>query len=1488
MSPSPNQGSIEPSKVDSSSPYHIHPSDHPGLILISKTLNGDNYSGWKRAMSLALNSKNKLGFVDGSFKQPKETDSDAFGSWSRCNDMVHSWIINTLDPEIADSVMYYSTAHDVWEDLRERFSQGNAPRIFEIQREIASIQQGQLSVSSYYTKLNSLWDELAVYSDSKQGTLGEQQKLMQFLMGLNDTYNAIRSQILLQVPLPTVRQSYASVTQAEKQNQISSKEPTGELGAAMAIKSNFKQTSSPSRNTSDIGRNNGRWNSSESSRDNGRWNVDGDGRRRGGRYNSSGPGTGTGRGRPLCTFCKELGHWAHTCWKLHGYPPTHPKAKTSQPASNNVYKTSGDEEPSISLSKAHLEQLLSILNSQSIKPESDSSSGPKANATKTGLSKVNSPNWIIDSGATDHIVSSQSLHKTKRCTLSPVLLPSGEKVQINAKGSLPLNSKYNMHDVLSVPTFKVDLISVSRSTRGLSCSIAFFPYWCILQDLATRKTIGLGKQQNGLYYLVALATDDRVAISSRTKSQPTCNLTTSSTDLWHNRLGHVSSSRLSFIAKKFLNIPVEINKVCHICPLAKQSRLSFGTSTISSIKPFDLIHCDIWGNYGHASLSGAHYFLTVVDDYTRFTWIFLMKHKNETQSILKRFFSYVLTQFGTRIKTLRSDNGGEFSSLRTFFEDNGVIFQHSCVHTPQQNGVVERKHRHILQVARALKFQANLPRDFWGECALTSVYIINRLPSPLLSFKTPFELLYSEPPSFSHLRVFGCLAYATNVKISHKFDARAIAALFIGYPLGQKGYKLFDLRTKKIFISRDVKFHETIFPYGLKKSSDAYTRPLTQTQQSCPLPIIPSNFDSSFSPPPPPASNHSIPSNTDPTSLPIDPPSPSPSPTNDTVPSNAIPDPSPNPTSSSNPPAIPAQVRRSTRSSVPPLKLKDYVCSLVYADQSSHLMPNPSKGTCYPLSHYLSYHRYTTANQTFVANLHTEIEPTSYSEAANNPKWQMAMQSELRALEENGTWSLTPLPIGKVPIGCRWVFKIKRNSDGSIERYKARLVAKGFTQLEGVDFHETFSPTAKIISVRCLLAIAAARGWSMHQLDVNNAFLHGTLDEEIYMSLPPGLRRQGESQQLVCRLHKSLYGLKQASRQWFAKFSEAIRSAGFIQSKADYSLFTKKQGKSFTALLIYVDDILITGNDSKSINDVKEYLHNHFRLKDLGALKFFLGIEISTSKRGIGMSQTKYALEIIKDVGLLGAAPAKTPMEQGTKLSDDSEPLRDLEKYRRLIGRLIYLTVSRPDITYAVHVLSRFMHQPRKDHWNAALRVVRYLKGAPDWLGCPMTRRSTTGYCVFLGDSLISWRSKRQKTVSLSSAEAENRAMAGACCELTWLRYLLQDLGVAHEGAALLHCDNKAALHIAANPVFHERTRHIEMDCHYIRDQIQEGAVETKFVTSVNQLADVMTKPLGKDLFTSMIRKLGVMLGIPCGMSISNPNLEQIGYVEGGGPKGKR
>lgn len=318
-------------------------------------------------------------------------------------------------------------------------------------------------------------------------------------------------------------------------------------------------------------------------------------------------------------------------------------------------------------------------------------------------------------------------------------------------------------------------------------------------------------------------------------------------------------------------------------------------------------------------------------------------------------------------------------------------------------------------------------------------------------------------------------------------------------------------------------------------------------------------------------------------------------------------------------------------------------------------------------------------------------------------------------MEDNQTWSLVPLPEGKNVVGCRWVYKVKYGADGNVERYKARLVAKGFHQQEGLDYVDTFSPVAKMVTVKALLAIAAIESWDLLQLDVNNAFLNGILNEEVYMELPLGYGverdKRNSGARLVCKLHKSIYGLKQASRQWNAKFTEFMLQSGFTQSKADYTLFSKGSGKTFIALLVYVDDIIITGPSSIQLQAFKNELSKAFRLKDLGPLKFFLGLEIARSRDGISVSQRKYTLQLLEDVGLLAAKPVTTPMDPSVVLNEkEGDDMDDPSQYRRLVGRLLYLTITRPDITFVVHCLSQFMANPKDTHMKAARHLLCYLK----------------------------------------------------------------------------------------------------------------------------------------------------------------------------------
>ncbi|XP_029127784.1 uncharacterized protein LOC114916044 [Cajanus cajan] len=365
---------------------------------------------------------------------------------------------------------------------------------------------------------------------------------------------------------------------------------------------------------------------------------------------------------------------------------------------------------------------------------------------------------------------------------------------------------------------------------------------------------------------------------------------------------------------------------------------------------------------------------------------------------------------------------------------------------------------------------------------------------------------------------------------------------------------------------------------------------------------------------------------------------------------------------------------------------------------------------------------------------------------------------------------------------------------------------------------------------------------------------------------------------LVCKLHKSIYGLKQASRSWFNKFSTTLTSQGFNQSKYDHTLFTQGTNSTFIAILVYVDDIVIASPNLATITSVKDMLHQYFKLKDLGDLKFFLSLELSKSKSRIFMCQRHYTFSILEDCGMLACKPSIVPMEASLKLhAESSVKLSDPGVYRRLIGRLLYLTISRPDISYTIHKLSQFVSDPHSGHMDAAHMLLRYLKHTTsqgilfkansdtkihvyvdaDWGSYVDSRRSTTGYCVFFGNSLVSWKAKRQNTVSKSSVEAEYRSLASISTELTWLRNLLIDFNI-HIPYATIYYDNQAAIYIASNPTYHERTKHLEIDLHYVREQVDKGALKLIRVRKHHQLVDIFTKSLPRTVFLNILSKLGV------------------------------
>ena len=1082
------------------------------------------------------------------------------------------------------------------------------------------------------------------------------------------------------------------------------------------------------------------------------------------------------------------------------------------------------------------------------------------------------------------------------------MIADGSTLGITHTGSTLLPSQtraLTLDKILCVPNIHKNLISVYRLCNANKVSVEFFPASFQVKDLSTGVPLLQGRTKNELYEW-PVTRPQATALLSASGPKTTINS-------WHSRLGHPSSSILNTLISQF-SLPVAASSIsktlsCSDCLINKSHKLPFTQTSIISNRPLQYVYTDVWTS-PILSLDNYKYYLVLIDHYTRYTWLYPLKKKSDVKATFIAFKALVENRFQTRLGTLFSDNGGEFIALREFLSLNGISHLTSPPHTPEHNGLSERKHRHVVETGLTLMTTSSVPKEYWPYAFATAVYLINRMPTPVLSMVSPFQKLFQQSPNYEKLRVFGSLCFPwLRPYTRHKLDDRSQRCVFLGYSTTQSAYHCLHIPTGRIYVSRHVQFDEAVFPFSEISMRQCVVvenneTPATSAPHLTPVVITPS----------PPAANE--PPHSD-LHLELTPPSSSSTPSLPQVSSSS----SPNSSSSSN-----SEPTAPLENEPQPTAQQNHTSNEPTASHENELQPTTQheSQTSNPTSHRTNSIA-TNTNPTSTTNVPTNqaqnlpiepqnthdmrtrsknnitkpikklslvvagrksspTEPTTITQAMKDENWRKACSSEFDALTVNQTWDLVPPQSSKNIVGCRWVFTTKFLSNGVIERYKARLVAKGFHQQYGIDYAETFSPVIKSTTIRVVLEVAVTKSWPIKQLDVNNAFLQGELTEEVYMSQPPGFVDKDQPS-YVCRLKKPIYGLKQAPRAWYMSLKQYLLNSGFTNSLADASLFVHSCNTSLTYVLVYVDDIIVTGNNDSVVAAVLASFANRFSIKDPTDLHYFLGIEVTRSSRGLHMMQRKYIVDLLAKNNMSDAKPVSTPLPASPKLTlNGGLALDDASQYRSVVGSLQYLAFTRPDISYAVNRLSQFMHRPTNDHWQAAKRVLRYLAGTPthgiiihasspltvhafsdaDWAGDNDDYVSTNGYIIYIGRNPVSWSSKKQRGVARSSTEAEYRAVANTASEVRWICSLMSELHISLPSAPVIYCDNVGATYLCANPVFHSRMKHIALDYHFIRNQIQAGILRVTHVSTRDQLADTFTKPLARSRFQEASSKIGV------------------------------
>ena len=1019
--------------------------------------------------------------------------------------------------------------------------------------------------------------------------------------------------------------------------------------------------------------------------------------------------------------------------------------------------------------------------------------------------------WVVDTGATQHMTNVENYFSNFTLFQSPKYIQVGNSEVIKAygQGDILVDMKIggqwetnHLKDVWFVPDVSRNLFSVSRS---LDRGYHFFATRSGCKLMKEGRTCLTGRRMShGLYFL-----DMRFHGPPKAAEALLASSLSNSLQLWHERLCHQNRRHVRSVVGRLGLSLTEDGDLCEGCAYGKQHRDPFHDRQERPKKCGEWIHADVCGPFQEASIGGSRFYLCLKDDCSKFRRVFFLKQKSEVAACLKTFLHEAKTA-GHTVRELFCDGGGEFinTAVQKLLNENGISMRRTTPYTPQQNGAAERENRTLVEAARSMIHAKNLPIKLWAEAVNTAVFVLNRT-GPTGQVKSPVEIWFQcSQPKIDYFKIFGTKCYAHVPKERRrKLDKKSVPCLFVGYNGDHNGYRLWNYGKDSIEISRDVLFERESPAVQLFKSPNRELfsdekRSSENPHDAAILQIGSAGEDLSMEP-------------------------------RVAVSEDAIElEPETSATSSENNEPIPRRSQRDRR--LPPFLASNYV-------------------------------------------LIAEKDPTLKEAlgSAERQLWKQAMQEELDSLAENGTWDLVDLPSDKKIVGNRWVLKVKRKPNGDVDRYKARLVAKGYTQEEGVDFHQTYAPVARFETVRALLNVAATEKYQLGQFDVRTAFLYGSLDEEVFMDQPAGF---DDGSGRVCKLKRSLYGLKQSPRCWNRRFVTFMESQDMKVSSSDPCLFIRKCSNGRNLMVaIYVDDGILVG-DKVDIDQFLLKLNAEFRIT-IGTLETFLGMQIETGKDGsIFVHQEAYTKSILRRFNMMDANPVKTPCQRWTREPD--EPV--LEKsvaYRQAVGSLLYLAMTtRPDLSYAVSIVSEVLDCPKESDWAAVKRIFKYLVGTTQYGllyrgGIPLelkcysdsdyandqeTRRSRSGFVTTFGGAAVTWMSRKQSVVALSTTEAEYVAASEGAREAVWLTRLLKELTSISKPPIML-VDNLSTVKLIRNPEFHRRTKHIEVRFHYVREKVLDGELQLEHVPSQRQLADMFTKNLPAPSFLNNRKSIGVL-----------------------------